>query len=124
MALFKKETPIAPQQGGQVNTRETVAKFWDAVEGRRIEDKLNNKSLRWFVATALLVISIIYINYQGMFKVRQLSNLNRELTELRIEEMTISTELMNSRRLSTIETRLEAEDIKIEISKTSPILIK
>lgn len=124
MIVFNKEKSAPPQQGGQVNARKSVKRFWDAIEGRYVEEKINSKSLQWGAAIGLLVIALIYNTYRGMFQVRHLANLNRELTELKIEHMTISTELMNSRRLSTIEDRLAAEGVQIEVSKTAPILIK
>lgn len=123
MAIFKKKGSALPQQGGQVNSGSSKKKFWDTIEGRYVEDKFSKKTLSWVVSFAILVLLIILVNYLGMFKVRRLADLNRELTELKIEQMTISTELMNSQRLSTIEKRLEAEGIDIEVSKTSPIAL-
>lgn len=125
MAIFKKKKSSAlPQQGGQINSGSSTKKFWDTIEGRYVEDRFSSKSLSWLASFAVLVLAIIFVNYLGMFKVRRLSDLNRDLTELKIEHMTISTELMNSQRLSTIEKRLEAEGIGIEVSKTSPIALK
>lgn len=124
MAQLRYEGSVPPQQGGQVNTRVSKIRIWDAIEGRYIENRISSRSLLWVIAIGLLLIAMIGVNFYGMYNVRRLSSLNRELTELQIEHMTISTDLMVSRRLSTIEGKLAEEGVELEISRTAPILIK
>lgn len=112
-----------PAQGG-VENRRRKRKVWDLLEGRFLELGLSKRVLHWCLALFISVLLLIYNNYVGMMRVREISNLNKALTELRIEQASISTELMNAKRLSNIERRLHEEGLTLSVPKSSPIIIK
>lgn len=63
-------------------------------------------------------------NFYGLLKIRTISRQRKELKELQMEYVTISTKLMSEKRLSSIEDRVKEEELGIEIPKTSPIEIE
>lgn len=112
-----------PAQGGVENRRQK-RKVWDFLEGRSLEMGLSKRTLHWSLALLAATLFLIYNNYVGMMRVRQLSNLNKELTELRVVQVSVSTDLMHATRLSNIEQRLHEEGLSLSVPKTSPIIIE
>lgn len=112
-----------PAQGG-VENRRKKRRIWDFLEGRSLEMGISRRALRWSLALLGTTLFLIYNNYVGMMRVRQLSDLNKELTELRVVQVSVSTDLMHATRLSNIEQRLHEEGLTLSVPKTSPIIVE
>lgn len=112
-----------PQQGGVKDRKDRRNRVWDMIEGFGIERSFSGEAIAWIVAIALFAIAHIANNYSGMRKISQISEYNKELKDLRMEYVTVSTQLMGEQRLSSIEERVKSEGLTIEIPKTSPIVI-
>lgn len=113
-----------PQQGGVQDRKDRKNRFWDTVEGVGLERRFSSSTIAWIIAIALFAVAHIANNYSGMRKIGQISELNKELKELRMEHVTVSTQLMGEQRLSSIEEHVKNEGLTIEIPKTSPIVIE
>ncbi len=114
---------LLPRQGGTEDRRAFVNRFWDFVEGHILEKAFNTKMISWIVAVALFAIFLVAYNYSGMRKIRLISDNNTELQELRMEYITISTELMDDSRITSIEERVSEAGLPLTTPKTPPIKV-
>ena len=78
----------------------------------------------WIVAFALLFILQGINSYTLLRGKKEIAQRNREINELRMEQVTVETTLMGARRLSSIEQRVRDEDLDLSIPKTPPIVVK
>ena len=113
-----------PQQGGVEDRKAFVNKFWDFVEGHILERAFNGRMIAWIVAIALYAVVQVAYNYSAMRKIRMISTNNTTLQDLRMEHITLSTELMNDSRITSIEERVEAAGLSICTPTTAPIEIE
>lgn len=111
------------QQGGMEDRRAFVDRFWNYVEGHILEKTFNTKMISWIVAVALFALLLVAYNYSGMRKIRMISDNNTHLQELRMEYITISTELMDDSRITSIEERVAESGLSLTSPKTPPIKI-
>lgn len=122
MEVDKEE--YTPQQGGVEDRKAFVNKFWNFVEGHILERAFNGRMIAWIVAIALYAVVQVAYNYSAMRKIRMISTNNTTLQDLRMEHITLSTELMNDSRITSIEERVEAAGLSICTPATAPIEIE
>ena len=122
MEVDKEE--YTPQQGGVEDRKAFVNKFWDFVEGHILERAFNGRMIAWIVAIALYAVVQVAYNYSAMRKIRMISTNNTTLQDLRMEHITLSTELMNDSRITSIEERVEVAELSICTPTTAPIEIE
>ncbi len=106
------------------NRKNVKKQVWYWVQGNFLDGWFRGKSLRWLIAGALLAFFMVYNNYTALRKLRKMNDLKRELTELRLEHVSISSTLMGATRISAIEKRVQDEQIDISIPKTPPVIVK
>ncbi|MDO5017424.1 MAG: FtsL-like putative cell division protein [Porphyromonas sp.] len=113
-----------PQQGGTEDRKTFTEKFWYFVEGRILARAFGGRMILWIVAITLFAIAQVAFTYSGMRKIRMISNNSAEIQELKIAHITLSTELMDDSRISSIEERVESSGLTISTPKTAPIVIE
>ncbi len=113
-----------PQKGGTKNKRSWQRRFWNITQGTFLEGQLTLRNAIWIVAVAMLFIIQGLNTYTLLRGKKEIARLNREITERRMEQVTVESELMGARRLSSIEERVRADNLDLSIPKSPPILIK
>ena len=122
--MADSSTDQAPRKGGTKNKRSWQKRFWNITQGTFLEGKLTLRNAMWIVAFALLFILQGINSYTLLRGKKEIAQLNREINELRMEQVTVETTLMGARRLSSIEQRVRGEDLDLSIPKTPPIVVK
>lgn len=122
--MADSSTYQAPRKGGTKNKRSWQKRFWNITQGTFLEGKLTLRNAMWIVAFALLFILQGINSYTLLRGKKEIAQLNREINELRMEQVTVETTLMGARRLSSIEQRVRDEDLDLSIPKTPPIVVK
>lgn len=117
-------TDQAPGKGGTRNKRSWQKRFWNITQGTFLEGKLTLRNAMWIVAFALLFILQGLNSYTLLRGKKEVARLNREINELRMEQVTVETTLMGARRLSSIEQRVRDEELDLSIPKSPPIVVK
>lgn len=105
------------------NKRSFRTKFWNVTQGTFLEGHLTLKNAAWVVAIVLFILLQGINSYTLLRSKKEISKLRRELTELRMEHVTVQTTLMGARRLSSIEERVQMDDLGLSIPKSPPILL-
>lgn len=113
-----------PQQGGIEDRKAFVNKFWDYVEGHILEKAFNSRMILWIVCITGFAIAQVAYNYSAMRKIRMIAENNKTLQELRMEDITLSTELMDDSRITNIEAKVEEAGLSICTPKTAPIVVE
>ena len=122
--MADSSTDQTPRKGGTKNKRSWQKRFWNITQGTFLEGKLTLRNAMWIVAFALLFILQGINSYTLLRGKKEIAQLNREINELRMEQVTVETTLMGARRLSSIEQRVRGEDLDLSIPKTPPIVVK
>lgn len=103
---------------------EKAKKFWRYIGGEFLSDSFQADTLKWIIAATMLALFLVFNNYTAIRQLRAINNLKREITDLRMEEVSISSTLMGATRISAIEERVKEENLEISIPKTPPIIIE
>lgn len=122
--MADSSTDQTPRKGGTKNKRSWQKRFWNITQGTFLEGKLTLRNAMWIVAFALLFILQGINSYTLLRGKKEIAQLNREINELRMEQVTVETTLMGARRLSSIEQRVWDEGLDLSIPKTPPIVVK
>jgi len=74
----------------------------------------------------IMVLTILYINnrYECQLELIEIDKLKKELTDIKYDALTRSSELMEKSRQSKIEEYISNEEIHLETATTRPYLIK
>ena len=74
----------------------------------------------------IMVLTILYINnrYECQLELIEIDKLKKELTDIKYDALTRSSELMEKSRQSKIEEYISNEEIHLETATSRPYLIK
>ena len=74
----------------------------------------------------IMVLTILYINnrYESQQEMIEIDRLKKELTDIKYDALTRSSELMEKRRQSRIEEYISKEESFLETATSRPYLIK
>lgn len=64
-------SPTMPSQGEVENRKRRGSSFWDVLQGRTLEGGLSVRVIRWILAVLVVVLVMIYNNYQGMMRIQE-----------------------------------------------------
>lgn len=92
----------------------------DVVFGRIISHDLLVRHWKKIAVGLLLIMVYISNRYTCQQRLAEINSLERQLTDLRYESMTISSELMGSSRQSQVKELVESKGIDLEESKQPP----
>ena len=97
----------------------------DIFKGRGISNEVLIN--RWRSIAVFVILVLIYISnrYTCQQKIAEIGSLEKQLTDIRYEALTLSSELMGSSRQSQVQELIESKGILLEESKQPPFkLIK
>lgn len=96
----------------------------DLIHGRALSsDVLAKHSRSLFVLIALILMNIGN-RYDCQKKLAEMSSLKREITDLRYEALTLSTQLMGASRQSEVENLVKRKGLDLEVATTPPYKLK
>ena len=110
-------------KGGRLNETTIKDRIWQVTQGTFLEKMFTLKNASWLFAFLLLVILQNANSYTLLRNKKEVANLSKEISELRMEKITVETTLMGAHRLSSIENRVQEENLDLSIPKNPPIII-
>ena len=110
-------------RGGTVNSIKLKDRIWRITQGTFLEKMFTLRFASWILAFVLLFLAQGFNSYTYLRHKKEIARLEKEITELRMEKITVETTLMGARRLSAIESRVKEEALDLSIPKTPPIII-
>ena len=109
---------------GTLNASSAKDRFWELTQGTFLEKSFTFKNARWLIAFVLLFLAQGLNSYTLLRAKKEIASLSKEISELRMEQITVETTLMGARRLSSIESRVREESLDLSIPKNPPIEIE
>jgi len=101
-----------------------VSKWSEIVGGDVLAAGFFSRHLKLFVLIMFLVIIYIQNRYAYQQQIIELDRLKKELTDIKYDALTRSSQLMERSRQSKIEEYIQREQSELEIATTPPYLIK
>lgn len=121
--MASKEYGQSVPRGGRLNNITVKDRIWQVTQGTFLEKKFTLKNASWLIAFVLLFLAQGVNSYTLLRSKKEVALLSREISELRMEQITVETTLMGARRLSSIENRVQEESLDLSIPKNPPIII-
>jgi uncharacterized protein involved in tellurium resistance len=90
----------------------------DILSGNVLSHEWFKNQYKLIMMISVLIFLYIYSGYQSQRQQRELSDLQKELQDVQMTQMTINSELMNKSRQSSISLMLQAKGSKVKESKT------
>jgi hypothetical protein len=90
----------------------------DILSGNVLSHEWFKNQYKLIIMISVLIFLYIYSGYQSQRQQRELSDLQKELQDVQMTQMTINSELMNKSRQSSISLMLQAKGSKVKESKT------
>ena len=97
--------------------------FKDILSGNVLSHDWLKKQYKLILLISVLVFLHIYSDYQSQRQQKQLSDLRKELLDVQITHLTISAELTEKTRQSSVARLLKANGSKLKESNTPAIRI-
>lgn len=96
----------------------------DVLSGNVLNQEWFKSKYKLIAMISVLIFLYIYSGYQSQRQQRMLSDLQKELLDVKMTQMTVNSELMNKSRQSSIINMLEAKGSKVKENKTPVIRIQ
>ncbi len=97
---------------------------WKGVLGGELLVRLMRRQTGMIILVVLLVILYIDNRYSSQQELIEIDKLKKELTDIKYDALTISSELTERSRQSRIEEYISSEGTPLETATTPPYLIK
>ena len=111
-------------KGGRLNETTVKDRIWQVTQGTFLEKMFTFRNAMWLIAFVLLIIAQNANSYTLLRNKKEVASLAKEISELRMEKITVETTLMGAHRLSSIENRVQEENLDLSIPKNPPIIIE
>ena len=108
----------------EVSVSKKKNKWREIVGGEILATGFFSRQMKLIVLIMLLTMVYIQNRYAYQAQIIKLDNLKKELTDIKYEALTRSSELMERSRQSKIEEYIQKEQSDLEIATTPPFLIK
>lgn len=96
---------------------------YSILEGALLEKLFQGRSLKYLIVTFVVSLIMIISNYTSTALLRDIENLRGEVKELKLEQITVSSSLVQSTRFTTVETRVREANLDINGAGTAPIFL-
>lgn len=96
----------------------------DILSGNVLHQDWFRSQYKLIVLISVLIFLYIYSGYQSQRQQRMLGELQKELLDVQMTQMTVNAELMNKSRQSSIVELLQAKGSNLKESKTPAIRIQ
>ena len=90
----------------------------DILSGNVLSHEWFKSQYKLIVMISVLIFLYIYSGYQSERQQRELSDLQKELQDVQMTQLTINSELMNKSRQSSISQMLQAKGSRVKEGKT------
>lgn len=96
----------------------------DILSGNVLSQDWFKSKYKLIVMISVLIFLYIYSGYQSQRQQRALSDLQKELLDVQMTQMTVNSELMNKSRQSSISALLRAKGSEVKENQTPAIRIR
>ena len=96
----------------------------DILSGDVLSQDWFKSKYKLIVFISMLIFVYIYSGYQSQRQQRELINLQKELLDVQMTQLTVNSELMHKSRQSSIATLLQMRGSQLKESKTPAIRIR
>jgi predicted negative regulator of RcsB-dependent stress response len=96
----------------------------DVISGAVLLQDWFRGQYKLIVMVSVLIFMYIYCGYQSQRQQKQLSDLQKELQDTQMVRLTVSSELVDKTRQSSISAMLQANGSKVKESRTPAIRIQ
>lgn len=96
------------------------ANLWKVLRGDILKEDFLAKNGKLIILVVLLTFFLIGNRYTAIQKLREIEKLHKQLTELKYEHLSISSELTGNSRPSQIEQLVKEQELDLEGAKTPP----
>ncbi len=96
----------------------------DILSGNVLGQDWFRQQYRLILLISGLVFLYIYLGYQSQRQMRMLSDLQKELQDVQMTQLTVNAELMNKSRQSSIAKMLQEKGSKLKESNTPAIRVQ
>ena len=96
----------------------------DILSGDVLSQDWFKSKYKLIVLISVLIFAYIYSGYQSQRQQRELINLQKELQDVQMTQLTVNSELMNKSRQSSISSLLQQKGSQLKESKTPVIRIR
>lgn len=96
----------------------------DILSGNVLGQDWFRQQYRLILLISGLVFLYIYFGYQSQRQMRMLSDLQKELQDVQMTQLTVNAELMNKSRQSSIAKMLQEKGSKLKESNTPAIRVQ
>ena len=96
----------------------------DFLSGNVLNQEWFRRQYKLIAMISVLIFLYIYCGYQSQRQQRKLHDLQQELQDVRMTQLTVNSELMHKSRQSSIATLLQMRGSQLKESKTPAIRIR
>ena len=96
----------------------------DVLSGNVLNQEWFRRQYKLIAMISVLIFLYIYCGYQSQRQQRKLHDLQQELQDARMTQLTVNSELMNKSRQSSIVSLLEEKGSQLKENKTPVIRIQ
>lgn len=96
----------------------------DVLSGNVLNQEWFKRQYKLIAMISVLIFLYIYSGYQSQRQQRKLHDLQQELQDARMTQLTVNSELMNKSRQSSIVSLLEEKGSQLKENKTPVIRIQ
>ena len=121
---FRNTTEAKNPKATATKKTKKGGKWREIVGGDILAAGFFSHHLKLFVLIMFLVIIYIQNRYAYQQQMIELDRLKKELTDIKYDALTRSSQLMERSRQSKIEEYIQRENSELEIATTPPFLIK
>ncbi len=104
--------------------QEAIRVSWKSVLGGELLVRLMRRQTGMIILVVLFIILYIDNRYSSQQEMIEIDRLKKELTDIKYDALTVSSELTERSRQSRIEEYISAEGTPLETATTPPYLIK
>ncbi len=102
------------------NKKEYKVSFWSVLRGDILREDFLAKNGKVIILALLMIFFLIGNRYTAIQKLREIEKLQKQLTDLKYEHLSISSELTGNSRPSQIEQLVKEQNLDLEGAKTPP----
>lgn len=107
-------------KGSKKNKKETKNGLWGILRGDILKEDFLAKNGKLIILVVIMTFFLIGNRYNAIQKLREIEKLQKQLTDLKFEHLSISSELTGNSRPSQIEQLVKEQNLDLEGAKTPP----
>lgn len=100
-----------------------LARFWDTLEGNFMTRYWSAKGASFILTFAVVAILLVFVSYISISLQTKLERTKYEVKELHMENVAVSSALVQNSRITAVEERVQKANLPIDTPDSSPIFL-